>query len=230
MISAFLVTRDAGRWLAAVIANLRHFADEVIAVVDAASVDDTLAVAQRCADRAECWPVPGGAAETVRNAAARLCTGDWLWMADDDELIPPTLAALIPTLQADNDDGYTLARKYVTDWEGRWIATPPWWPDYQLRLRSRETWERYPWPQLPHHTAGYNRLIHVPACAGAIWHLKYLWRSQAEREKRMQDYERMWAPAGSTYFRQFALAEEFEWVTVPNDEEAPAEFSEIVTS
>ena len=223
MISAFMITRDAGRWLAPVLANLRRIADELVVIVDEASLDDTLAVAQRCADRAECWAVPGGYAEAVRNEAAALCRGDWLWMADDDELIPPALVRHIPLLLQCGFPEYAFARKHVLGDGKSWMMSAPWWPDYQTRLRSQESWRRSPWPRLPHNTPDFTGLlVNVP-----FWHLKFMLRSPDERQARMTAWGQTWEPALNEHYRRFSLPEQYAWQTAPMDEEPPAELGEM---
>lgn len=227
MLSAFMITRDAERWLAPVLANLRQVADEIIVIVDEASSDDTWQVARRLADRAEFWPVPDAVPEAVRKEAAALCNGDWIWMADDDELIPPALVRYISLLSGGYQE-YAFARKHVIGDGSRWITSAPWWPDTQIRLRSREAWQRYGWPRVLHQTPPDFRrmLVQDPA----FWHLKFMLRSLDERQARLAAWGEVCKPALNDHYRRFSLPEEYAWETAPIDEEPPAELGEILRS
>ncbi len=76
-----------------------RFAAERIVVVDAASEDGTLQVAQRLADRAIVRAFDHFANQ--RNAALDLATADWVLAIDADERVTPELAAEIQRRLAD---------------------------------------------------------------------------------------------------------------------------------
>lgn len=227
-LSAFVITRDGAALLPAVIANLRHFVDEVVVVVDAETRDDSWPVAHELADRAELWPLAGGVPEAVRNEAAALCRGDWIFMLDDDELVPPALQARIPFLlrMADHHE-FVFPRKHIVSQEGRWITSRPWWPDYQVRLRSRHAWQTEPWPRLPHSSpVGHCRMtVETP-----FWHLKFMVRRSDERIARMNAWGAAWSQATNDHYRRFSLPENYDWQTGPCDEEPPAEFSGMLAA
>lgn len=230
MLSAFIISRDGERLLPAAIANLRRFADEVIVIVDAVSRDDSAGVAGRLADRSEVWAVDG-CPEHVRNAAAALCRGDWVLMADDDELWPPAWQAALPGLLGGASWEYAFPRRHlVRDGAAagsavQWINYPPWWPDYQVRLRRRVLWELRPWPGLPHAVPeAYARAT----AAEAFWHLKFLVQSPAQRRARMERWGELWNPATGDHYRRFALPEEYRWVTADLTEELPEELDMVL--
>ena len=112
------------------------WADERI-VVDSCSTDDTVAIAERHADRVVVREWAGYAAQ--KNYAASLASHDWILSLDADERVTPALAAEIRrTLQqAPEPQGFRVPR--VTWHLGRWIRTTDWYPDYQLRLYDRRT-------------------------------------------------------------------------------------------
>lgn len=91
-ISALIIARNEARNLPGCLASL-GWADEVVVVVDAASRDDTLAIARRKADRVLCRPFDDFASQ--RNAALDASTGDWVFAIDADERATPALAAQI---------------------------------------------------------------------------------------------------------------------------------------
>ena len=223
MLSAFVITRDGARTLPAVLANLRAVADEIVVITDAASADDTAQIAAQLADRAEVWEV-GGCPEHVRNTAARLCRGDWLLMSDDDELWPPAWQNALPALLTGAAGEYVFPRKHILAGE-RWITSEPWYPDWQIRLRSREAWARAPWPTLPHATpdAWGRAFVNIP-----FWHMKFVVQDVETRLARMNRWGELRADATGEHYRKFAMPEEYQWQTAPLDEEAPRELVDIL--
>jgi glycosyltransferase involved in cell wall biosynthesis len=97
-ISVLILARDEAENLPQCIASVR-WADEVVIVVDAASRDQTEAVARREADRVAVRPFEDFASQ--RNAALALATGDWVFALDSDERVGPVLAEEIRRTTAD---------------------------------------------------------------------------------------------------------------------------------
>jgi glycosyltransferase involved in cell wall biosynthesis len=97
-ISALIIARDEARNLPGCLASL-GWADELIVVVDAASRDETLALARQRADRVVVRPFDDFASQ--RNAALDVATGDWVFAIDADERATPALAAEIRAVVAD---------------------------------------------------------------------------------------------------------------------------------
>ena len=89
-ISAVILARDEASNLPGCLAALA-WADERVVVVDAASRDDTEAIARRAADRVLVRPFDDFASQ--RNAALDLAGGDWVFAVDADERATPALAA-----------------------------------------------------------------------------------------------------------------------------------------
>ncbi|MHB1558966.1 MAG: glycosyltransferase family 2 protein [Isosphaeraceae bacterium] len=89
-VSVLVVARNEAHNLADCLAAAR-WADERVVVVDAASQDETLAIARRGADRVEVRAFDDFASQ--RNAALAMATGDWVLSVDADERITPELAA-----------------------------------------------------------------------------------------------------------------------------------------
>ncbi len=224
-LSAFVVTRDAAHLLPHVAANLRRYVDELVIVVDAATMDDSAVVAARLADRCEVWDV-GGCPEHVRNEAAALCHGDWLLMADDDELWSPAWGARLPDLLGRSDVcEWVFPRRHVIANGARWITSEPWWPDWQIRLRRKAVWQAHPWPKQPHAVPPPCGRVLVNA---PFWHLKFIVQDVQTRLARMNTWGELWAPATGDHYRKFAMPEDYAWQTAPVDEEAPAELAAIL--
>lgn len=223
-LSAFVITRDSARILPHTLANLRAFVAELVVITDAASADDTADVAAQLADRAEVWDV-NGCPEHVRNEAANLCRGDWLLMADDDELWPPAFVAQLPALLAGSAQEYVFPRKHIIAAGAAWITSEPWYPDWQIRLRRAATWARRPWPRQPHAVPEADGRVFVNA---PFWHLKFMAQDQQTRLARMNRWGELWAPALTDHYRRFAMPEDYRWQTAPIDEEAPAQLAGLL--
>jgi glycosyltransferase involved in cell wall biosynthesis len=87
-ISALVVARNEERNLPGCLESVR-FASERIVVVDAASDDDTLAIARRSADVVIVRPFDDFASQ--RNAGLEAASGDWILSIDADERVTPGL-------------------------------------------------------------------------------------------------------------------------------------------
>ena len=91
-LSALVIARDAAGDLPACLDAL-GWADEVVVVVDPASLDATEAIARGLADVVAVRPFDDFASQ--RNAALGLASGDWAFAVDADERATPALAAEI---------------------------------------------------------------------------------------------------------------------------------------
>lgn len=234
MLSYFMVVRDAATLLPSAIANVRRFADEVLVVVDEESTDDSYRTALRLADLAVCWPVRGSY-ESVLNEAAEACAGDWILYGHDDELWTPAFRTVLPDMLAGlasaDAPEYVFPRRHIvrSDERGgvcRWIFDAPLWPDWQIRLRSREAWRERPWPRRVHSTpearSGWQ-YANVP-----IWHLKFAVKPVALRAARLAVWEQLWSEASSAHYRSFSLPEGLDLRTAEINEAEPEEFTAML--
>jgi glycosyltransferase involved in cell wall biosynthesis len=117
------------------------WADEVL-VVDSGSTDGTADRARKAGARVFVRDWPGYAAQ--KDFAASQAAHDWILSVDADERVTPALTSEIRALLSGNalpHAGYRVPR--VTWHLGRWIRTPDWYPDLQLRLydRGRARWK-----------------------------------------------------------------------------------------
>jgi glycosyltransferase involved in cell wall biosynthesis len=91
-LSVLILARDEAANLPGCLQSVA-WADEVVVVVDAASRDQTRAIAERAADVVAVRTFDDFASQ--RNAALDLATGDWVFAIDADERATPELAAEI---------------------------------------------------------------------------------------------------------------------------------------
>lgn len=173
-ISVCIIARDEAANLAELLPGVR-WADEVLVLVDAATVDDSVSVARALADRGEVRPFVGFSA--FRNAALDLARGGWVFFVDADERVSRELADEVRAAvaaseeaigrgEADAPVGYWVPRNNIIF--GRLIGGGGWSPDYQLRILRRGA-GRYDESRSVHEVAildgpsGYltERLLHL---------------------------------------------------------------------
>jgi glycosyltransferase involved in cell wall biosynthesis len=146
-ISVLIVAKDEARNLVECLAAAR-WADERVVVVDAASRDDTLAIARRDADVIVVRAFDDFASQ--RNAGLAMAGGDWVLSVDADERITPELAAEIRRVIADPDAPYSGYRVPIrSEILGRAFAFSGTQHDLPLRLFRRDSGR---WVGLVHET------------------------------------------------------------------------------
>ncbi len=141
-VTACVIARDEAKHLPEVLPNLR-WADEVLAMISAESVDNSVAIARTFADRVEVRPF--GSFPEFRNAALRAASHPWVFFVDADERVSPELAsevaATISNTSPDRPAGYWVPRTNIIF--GHAMRGAGWYPDHQLRLleRARATYD-----------------------------------------------------------------------------------------
>lgn len=129
-LSAVVNTKNCADTLEQCLHSL-SFVDEIV-VVDMHSSDDTLNIAHQYTEQIF-QHEDVGYVEPARNFAISQAQGDWILIADADEVVPKALATRIKEIIATGqDDCYFLPRKNIIF--KHWINKAGWWPDYQLRL------------------------------------------------------------------------------------------------
>lgn len=132
-LSIIVITKNEAHNIEACLASV-SFADEWI-VVDAASVDSTVAIAQQYEAKVHVtqdWPGFG----KQKNRALDFATGDWVLSIDADERVTPELAAEIQlAMKSNSGDIFNMPRR--TSFCGQWIDHCGWSPDRVTRLFRR---------------------------------------------------------------------------------------------
>src|SRR5215475_13887587 len=110
------------------------WADEII-VVDSGSKDRTLEIAQSFGAKTT-YHSFGGHGEQ-KNVALDLCTSDWIFLLDADEVLTPELQNEIRNLLSSNPPftAYWIPRLNL--YFGKWIRHGGFYPDRKLRLFKR---------------------------------------------------------------------------------------------
>lgn len=208
-ITACVVARDEAGNLEDLLPTLR-WADELLVLVDDASVDGSAQVAAELADRAEVRRF--GSFAAFRNAALALAACPWILFVDADERVSDRLVAEVRAAAAASADrlaagetlapiGYWVPRRNVIF--GRLMAGGGWWPDYQLRL-LRVANARYDEARLVHEVAVLDG--EAGHLAEPLLHLSYCTPGEfIARQRRYTDLEAHALAAGGAAFRRRSL-------------------------
>jgi glycosyltransferase involved in cell wall biosynthesis len=101
MLSLSMIVRNEEARLAACLASVKGFADEMV-LVDTGSVDATVAIAEQAGARVERMEWPGDFAP-ARNHALQYLKGDWVLVLDADEQLRPEVIPSLKALMAQPD-------------------------------------------------------------------------------------------------------------------------------
>ena len=132
-ISVVINTLNEEKNLPRAIASVRGFADEIV-VVDMESDDRTVETAKRLGAKVFSYKKVG-CVEPARNYAVSKTKGDYVFILDADEEVPPVLAKKIKQIITSGvaaADYYRIPRKNIIF--GKWIRHSRWWPDYNIRF------------------------------------------------------------------------------------------------
>lgn len=133
-ISFCVTTRGPAARARALLSLVRPYVDEIVLAVDDRA---DAAIHEACADLAdqrltfEFVPPPCRLIGWLQHQ----CTADWLLRFDDDEIPSRALLDALPELTADRRlTHYGLTRRWLYGDARTYLLSPPWQPDYQLRL------------------------------------------------------------------------------------------------
>jgi glycosyltransferase involved in cell wall biosynthesis len=136
-LSVILITRNEEANLRDCLASLGGLPQQVV-IVDTASTDGTIAIAQEFGAtiaQPPDWPGFG----PQKNRALDLATSDWVLSLDADERLTPELLAEITATLANPGDTTCFAIPRLSWYCGRFIRHSGWNPDYVDRLFQRGT-------------------------------------------------------------------------------------------
>lgn len=142
MLSGVIIAWNEAKNLSMAVKSLNGLVDEVVVVVDEASVDNTYEVAKNLGCRVF-RHAHTGIVEPMRNFAISKAKGDWILLLDADEEVSDNLSKnikkIVKTPQA---DFYKIPRKNIIF--GKWITSDHWWPDYVYRLFKKDSlkWDK----------------------------------------------------------------------------------------
>jgi glycosyltransferase involved in cell wall biosynthesis len=132
-ISGVVIALNEGHQLHYALATLLPWCDEVI-VVDQHSEDDTAAIAERMGATVYQHDRTGGIADPARRFAVSKARGDWVFILDADEMVPPTLAAQLRELADSGPEVDVVMVPRANVILGRWIRHGNNWPSRHARF------------------------------------------------------------------------------------------------
>jgi glycosyltransferase involved in cell wall biosynthesis len=116
------------------------WADEIV-VLDSYSTDNTLEICRHYTDRIFQHEFEGHIQQ--KNRAIDLCTNDWIFCIDADEVVSAELRGSILGIDINKTvfRGFAVPRK--VHYLGKWICHSGWYPDYKIRFFNRQygRWE-----------------------------------------------------------------------------------------
>lgn len=111
-ISVFLITKNCGQWLDAVLSAVADFAE--IVVVDSGSTDNTLAIAQKYGAKIVHQAFLGYGQQ--KQVALELCSQPWVLNLDGDEVVDAELRTAIIALVERDDPAVIGGKIRFRDW------------------------------------------------------------------------------------------------------------------
>ncbi len=137
------IIREPASRVAALLVELRDLADDIVVAADARIERERLADYTSVADRV--FRIEFDYLERHLGWLHAQCRGDWILRVDGDEVASPALVELMPELLSRADvHQYLLPRRWLFPDACHWLAEPPWWPDYQVRLVRNDGLLRFP--------------------------------------------------------------------------------------
>ncbi|MEA2249448.1 MAG: hypothetical protein QOH46_3977 [Solirubrobacteraceae bacterium] len=187
-ISFCMTTRGALPRVQGLLSLVRPYVDEIVLALDATGNMEALEACAGLADRRFTF---GYAAPPCRNIGwlQHQCSCDWILRFDDDEIPSGALLEALPELVADRrPTHYGLTRRWLHGDASTYISSPPWLPDYQLRL-VRNVPGIWRFTGELHDGAivlGERRLVDLP-----IYHADLLLLGLEDRRRKAERYERL---------------------------------------
>jgi glycosyltransferase involved in cell wall biosynthesis len=205
-ISGVMITLNEAHQVHFALGTLVPWCDEVV-VVDQHSDDGTAEIARSLGARVLTHERTGGMADPARRFAVSQATGDWVFILDADEMVPPRLAAELRRLAESDAPVEVVMVPRANVILGRWLRYGSNWPSRHARFfrpGGASIGDRI------HHSlepARGARVERLPADPGlAIWHfpggdLSYLVRKvdRYTTIEARQALERGVPPAGPAH-------------------------------
>lgn len=133
-ISVTILTKNSAKTVQRTLESLQAF-DQVL-IYDTGSTDQTLEIAKKFDNvTIHCAPFEGFGPS--HNKASELARYNWILSIDSDEWLSNELLDEICSLQLDKGCVYALRRKNF--YQGQWIWSCGWYPDWQKKLYNRKS-------------------------------------------------------------------------------------------
>ncbi|CDR34503.1 glycosyltransferase family 2 protein [Criblamydia sequanensis] len=131
-ISFTILTKNSEKTIKATLESLQDF--EEVLIYDNGSTDETIKIAKTYNNTKVFEGVFEGFGKT-HNTASSLAKNDWIFSIDSDEILSPGLIQELLRLKLEENTVYAVSRKNF--YNGKWIHSCGWHPDFQYRLYNR---------------------------------------------------------------------------------------------
>lgn len=111
------------------------WADEIV-VLDSFSTDKTLDICRDYTGKIHQYVFDGHIQQ--KNRAVDLCSNDWVFCIDADEVVTEKLRDSILEIDTDRTEFYGFAVPRKVFYLGKWINYGGWYPDYKIRFFNKK--------------------------------------------------------------------------------------------
>ena len=132
-ISFTILTKNSEKTIKETLDSLKDF--EEVLVYDNGSTDKTLKITKSYPNTKIFEGVFEGFGKT-HNRASSLARNDWIFSIDSDEILSQPLIQELMKVNLEEDTVYAVSRKNF--YNGKWIHSCGWHPDFQYRLYNRK--------------------------------------------------------------------------------------------
>lgn len=206
-LSVVCMLHEDGARVAAMAAQLREVADEIVLAADSRMDVAELAECAAVADRLLRFEF-AGAARTLAWLHAQ-CTSEWILLIGSDEVPSPALVARLPELiRARDVHQYWIPTRTTYPDSGHWLDERPWFPDFHVRLVRNDA--SLAFPGIKHveaQPAWPARFVEEP-----LYHLDCVLLSTEQRRAKVARYEQerpgLTEPNGQPFNAVYYLPEE----------------------
>jgi hypothetical protein len=186
-LSVCCATSEPGPQVAALLAQLRPVADEIVVAVDDRLDPDRLGHFAGVADRLFRFEF-GGFVERSLPWLHAQCEADWILHIDGDEVASPALVARLPELTVARDVvQYFIGMRWLFPDEGHWIDQRPWFFYTNRLVRNDPATMWIPGiAHVPAAPVGPTRYVDEP-----LYHLTCLLMDTEQRAEKVRRYEQL---------------------------------------
>lgn len=185
-LSVCCMTKDPPSQVVAILEQFRPVADEIVVAVDSRLPIDEVQRFGHIADRLVRFEYAPPAERSFAWLYS-LCSGDWIFRVDGDEVPSSELVHVLPELVRRREVfHYLFPRRWVYPDGRHWLAESRWWPDFQDRLVRND-------PAILRVKGEVHSSFHLRAPVRYIdtpfYHLDCVLNSVENRRAKIQSYE-----------------------------------------
>jgi len=219
-ISGYIITKNNERSLSWALESVYQYLDEII-IVDSGSTDKTIEIASKYTDKIYFNKFKNFADQ--RNHAIKLCSGDWIFTMDADEVMGENFPRLFKFLK-NRFRAILIPRYNLVGLDPTTFILKPHYSDWQVRMFRNDGNSYYDLKHPVHHQL-LNSKPRFKLPFVNIFHLHWLMYGYLDRKKRVEYYEKIDADSG---FPRYYLYENYPHVIAKTVEQIPAHIMELL--